>query len=172
MSESKCYICAKTKNLMECECCHSSVCKSCAEILPEDAFSFADTQTDLLTKKIFCNPCFNQEIQEPLNAYNEILDKAKDVNIYFDHQGKETRLMKRKEKSISIPDCADKEEILMRLAFKAAEKGFNTVLDVKVVGEKIRMGTYQTTKYKATGVPTQLEERLIVKDRSIWQNPN
>lgn len=172
MTNLNCVTCGKSKNLLVCECCSTQVCKNCAHILSEEAFSFVSIKSDIMTKKIFCNPCYLSEVGPQLDLYENRLELAKDVNIYFSYQGKETRLMSRKEKSIQVLNCADREETLLRLAFMAVEKGFDTILDVQLVGEKQRMGSYQKTIYKAQGTPTILDQKLIIRDRSFSQSPN
>lgn len=168
----QCSYCQKTKNLFHCGSCKTHVCKSCAQILPEDAFFYLDQKTELQNEKIFCSSCFENQISNELNQYDQDVENAKNIDLFFKSQSKETRLIRRTEKPLTVSECEDREETLMRLAFKAAKLNYNTLVDVDLVSEKVRMGSYQTLKWKATGIPVNMNERQVVKDRSIWQNPN
>jgi hypothetical protein len=121
---------------------------------------------------LFCNSCFDQHIAADLAHYEQTMEQAKEVLVYFKAQSKETRLIRRLEKPISVRDCADHDETLMRLAFIAAKMGYNAVIDIDLVTKKVRLGSYQTQVFSATGMPTNVNIRNIVKDRSTWQNPN
>jgi hypothetical protein len=83
--------------------------------------------------------------------------RAKEVMVFFKTQSEETRLIRRVEKPFQVSDCVDRDEVIMRLAFLAAENNFNALVDVSVLSEKVRNEGYQTTKWKGTGVPVQLD---------------
>jgi hypothetical protein len=100
------------------------------------------------------------------------MEAAKEILVYEKSQGKETRLIKRIAKPVSVDHCADRNETILRLAFQAALAGYNGIIDVDLKSEKVRDGSYQTTRWSGTGVPTNIESRRIVRDRSIWSNPN
>lgn len=125
-----------------------------------------------LTHSTYCIPCFDEKVAAPLAAYNESLAQAKSILIFDKTQGKETRFIKRKERPVKVMNCLDEEEAMMRLAFLAVEMGYNGVVDVNITSEKVRVGGYQTLKWSGTGIPTEIEERKLMKDRALWQNPN
>lgn len=172
MQTETCVTCGKSKSLLNCGICTVSVCKSCAQILPEDAFSFLDKKKPEMSQSIFCNTCFDQHISADLADYQSVMEQAKEVLVYFKAQSKETRLIRRLEKPISVADCSDHDETIMRLAFLAAKMGYNAVIDMDIVTKKVRLGSYQTQVFSGKGMPTNVNLRNIVKDRSTWQNPN
>lgn len=173
MEDNKhCISCQKTKALIECECCHVDVCKYCAHILPEESFSFFAQKPAELSHRIYCHTCYLNHVEDSLEKYNLLMDQARNVQVYLSNQGKETRLVKRLEKPFKIENCADHNETMLRLAFFAAEKGFNTLVDVNITSKKIREGAYQKLIWSGTAVPVQMNSRHVVKDRSTWQNPN
>lgn len=100
------------------------------------------------------------------------MERAKDVQVFFKTQGKETRLIKRLEEPYEVLDCNDEDETVMRLAFLAAKNNFNSIIDVDLKYEKIRINGYQTHKWSASAVPANIQEKNLLKDRSIWSNPN
>jgi hypothetical protein len=172
MQKETCTTCGKSKALLNCGICTVTVCKHCAQILEEDAFSFLDVQKPEMLHTIFCNTCFDEKIAADWADYQQTMEAAKNIEIYFKDQSKETRLMKRIDVVFKVVDCTDRNETLMRLAFKAVKMGFNSVIDVDLVCAKVRMGAYQTQSYSATGVPSNIHADNVVRDRSIWQSRN
>jgi hypothetical protein len=172
MEKEKCTTCGKSKALLSCGVCTVSVCKHCAQILEEESFSFLDVQKPEMLQTTFCNTCFDEKIAPDLMDYQQTMEAAKNIEVFFKDQGKETRLMKRIDVVFSIVDCPDRNEAIMRLAFKAVKMGFNSVIDVDIVAKKVKMGAYQTHSYKATGVPSNVRPENVVHDRSIWQSRN
>ncbi len=158
--------------MLSCAVCAVSVCKNCAQFIDEDTFSFLDVKKPEMAHTTFCNTCFDQTIAPDLASYQETMEAAKNISIYFNDQGKETRLMKRIDVLLTIKNCPDSRETLMRLAFKAVQMGFNAVIDVNLVVSKVRTGAYQTSTYNATGIPTNSRPDNVVHDRSIWQSRN
>lgn len=172
MQKEQCTVCGKSKSLLNCGICAVSVCKHCAQILDEDTFSFLDTKKSEIQHSVYCNICFDKHVLPELTSYNETMEAAKEVAIFFKDQGKETRLIKKVDIVLSVIDCADENETLMRLAFKAVRLGFNAVIGVDLITKKVLAGTYKKHIFNATGIPANVRPDNIVKDRSIWHHPN
>lgn len=154
-----CVSCQGTKAMLKCGCCESDVCKYCAHVLPEDQFSFLTSVPSELKHSVYCPPCFNLHVADAWEDYQLTMEKAKNINVYLSHQGKETRLIKRKEKPITVTQCKDHDEALMRLAFLAAKAGFNGLVDVDLVSQKVKIGGYQTLTWSGKGIPVNLTGR-------------
>lgn len=105
-------------------------------------------------------------------SYFETLETAKNINIFFKNQGKETRLIPRKERPLHIEACDDREDVIMKLAFHAALSGFDSVIDIELKSEKVRNGSYQKLIWRGSGVPANSKGKIITTDKSIWDNPN
>ncbi len=58
------------------------------------------------------------------------------------------------------------------LAFLASLEKCNAVIDVDLKSKKVRAGSYQTTVWSGSGMPANVSDELLVKDRSIWDDPN
>jgi hypothetical protein len=155
--ESVCLVCRKEAKL-ECELCQQPVCKKCSQKLAADSFEYLKAVPAELKHKLYCGPCFDSKVAPALAHYDDLLAQAKNLNVFNKGQGEETRLMSRSEKPLKVTDCADKKEALMRLAFRAAELGFNCLIDVTIVSTKIRNHGYQNTKWEGTGVPLRVDE--------------
>ena len=169
MSQPTCATCQKPKATLKCGLCESDVCKSCAQMLADDAFSFLEIVPKELKHSIYCSACYDQTVATELTSYNQILELAKDVNIYFKKQGKETRTLKRKEKPVKISGCPDYDEDLLRLAFFAAKANYNCLIDVEMSSKKEKLNGYQTTIWSGSGIPTQVSEKQL---NISLRNPN
>lgn len=167
-----CVTCFKPKATLSCGICNEAVCKSCAQFVDEDAFSFLAHIPEQLKHQVFCGPCFNQNVAEELASYEQTMAQAKNTLVYEKTQGKETRLIKRLEEPVKVVDCPDREEAVLRLAFFAAKLGYNSIIDVEVSYKKVGERAYQKLIYSASGIPAHVTADRLVKDRAIWQNPN
>lgn len=156
MGNSSCCSCLKPKATLQCGICDDSVCKECAQFLGEDSFSFLKEIPKNLSHSTYCYNCFDRDVAAELAAYEKDMKKAEGIMIFEKAQSKETRNFRRHERPYQIPECADREEALLRLAFMAVRDGFNALIDVEITSRKIRNGTYQTSVYSGTGMPAQV----------------
>lgn len=171
MEKSVCCTCQKPKATLQCGVCKEPVCKNCAQFLEEGSFSFLAQIPEPLSHSTYCSPCFDANVSSELADYNHYMELAKDIHVFEKDQGKETRFFNRKEKTVKVEKCADREETLLRLAFFAAKGGFNTLIDVDVTYEKVVSGTYKTHMWKGSGVPTTVAETRLNR-KSTLKSPS
>jgi hypothetical protein len=162
MSDQKCSGCGKSKAALHCGNCSAVICKYCAVFLEEERVSFFAKVPDLLKHATYCGPCWDRHVAPALIEYDELMNKARQVSVFNKSQGKETRLVKRIEKPVSVSDCKDHDETVMRLAFFAAQLNFNALVDVNLTYKKVKMDGYQTTVWSGTGVPAQFSDSRVV----------
>lgn len=172
MDTQSCSTCGKKKSLLECGICHGSVCKNCAEFLAEEKFELKKDLSEDLKHPVYCRSCFQQHVEGPLAEYTQLVEQAKEILIFTKSQGKETRFIRRNEDFVEVKDCKDHDLALMQMAFEAVRVGCNAVVDVDIIGKKVRNGSYQTQTFQGTGRPAQVKAGQLVKDRSIWSAPN
>lgn len=172
MGKSVCSVCLSPKAALNCGCCSEPVCKQCAQFVDEETFSYMQNVPQELSHTVYCGPCFDKTVAGPLESYNQTLENAKNILVYFKSQNKETHYIKRVEDPYQITKCDDRDEAVLRMAFWAAQSGFNSVIDVVLTPQKIRDGSYQTQIWSATGIPANVDERKILKDRSLRSQPN
>lgn len=160
MNQTKdlCITCQKPKAQLQCGLCHSAVCKYCARILDETTFEFLKPKPPELSHEVYCELCYLTSVNEPHLVYTEILDRARDINVYLKTQSKETRLLRRREDPVKVENCIDEQQAMMNLAFLAAEAGYNGLIDVEIKAIKVRSGAYQTTTFNGSGVPAQVRK--------------
>lgn len=167
-----CCVCQKSKVGLVCGLCKEDVCKSCTEFLDADSFAFMKKKPQHLESGAFCATCFNNTISGELSQYEAQLEQAKNILVFDNTQTKETRLIKRKEAQLKVVDCPDRDETIMRLAFYAAELGFNSIIDVDLKPKKVKDGKHQHLIWTGTAIPANVTDSKLLKDRSLWSNPN
>jgi len=163
---SGCYVCKNPKANLVCGVCQQSVCKRCAEPLRQGEFEHLVPKPPELAHEIYCNYCFNGKVQPAKENYDETLEKAKGVLVFLKSKSEETRQMKRKEKPISVEDCDDYDGTILRLAFRAAQLGFNAIVDVALTSKQIRNAGYQTSRWSGSCIPVRVDaERLELEEK-------
>lgn len=173
MEKTGCVTCGKSKATLVCGSCSCSVCKYCAQILEEGAFSFLAKIPAVLSHQVYCASCFDKDVATELQNYNQIMERAKEVQVFFKKQSKETRLVKRPErKPFRINNCADENETVLRLAFLAAQADYNALIEVDVTYEKVRTNSYQTHIWSGTGMPANVKPKNLMRDRTFTTDPN
>jgi hypothetical protein len=156
MEPSLCHSCLKAQSSFRCGVCQCELCKKCTKFVQENEFSFMPKISQDLTHSIYCGQCYDQIVAPALEAYAKDMERAKNIFIFSKAQSKETRLMKRSTPPYQVKDCPDREETILRLAFLAAKDNFNAIIDVDVVADKICKGKYQTSNWRGTAIPAQV----------------
>ncbi|MEQ1878522.1 MAG: hypothetical protein ABL958_17910 [Bdellovibrionia bacterium] len=162
-----CINCQKPKANLKCGICGTSVCKKCAQFVEEDHFMLMPQVPDELAKGRYCPPCFDEKISPALSAYDALIARAKQVIIFHPEDAAETRLFQRENKPVTVENCADNSDVLMKLAYMAVEAGCNTLIDVQVTSEKVDISGYQTSKWKGKGLPVKLDGFVPNRKRRI-----
>jgi hypothetical protein len=168
MSNSNCASCSKTKAPLTCGICNDSICKKCTQFVDADHFSFFRGLPDFLKHTSYCPTCFIQKVEPEMQRYEGLMTAAKNTIVFMKAQNKETRNIKRLEDPVRVVDCPDYDETVLRLAFFAAARKFNAIIDVDITSRKIIDGAYQTTVFSGIGIPTDVREDKLIKDRTNW----
>lgn len=163
MENSICSVCQKPKATLECGICKSAICKKCARFIDEDAFSFLPRIPAEFVTGTFCNPCFEFKVSPEIDSYNQTMEAAKEIAVFFNDQGKETRLVKRLADPVQVFECNDRDETVLRLAFFAAQGNYNGIVDVDVRSKKIKSGNYQTHVWRGTAIPAHIDPKKLNK---------
>lgn len=149
-----CSACFKNKTALKCHECSELSCKSCSYFVDEYEFEHIAELSKDLTDKIFCPSCYNEKIAPQIEQYKEVLELARNINVYGKDQKSETGIIRRIEKTIYVKDCNDEKSTLMKLAFQAALKGFDTIVDVDLVSVKEnRGGKYRAHIWNGSAIP-------------------
>jgi hypothetical protein len=164
-----CAVCGGPKAPKTCGLCEASICKTCQEILGSEAFLYMNPIPENLRHVSYCVRCYDEQVAAPLAAYEAMADKAR--NVYFltqDYKGY-VRIMSRHKIRISIDDCDDRRETILKLAYRAAELGFNAIIQSRVESVCVNApGGYQSSRWKASALPAiidgeQLERSSLLR---------
>lgn len=126
--------------------------------MPENIFLFLESIPEELSFGFYCPPCFDGKVEPEVRAYQLAMKRAKQVNIYYKKQSKESRLFKRKADPLKVVGCADRDEALLRLAFLAVQANYTMIVDVDLTAEKVRNAGYQTSLWSAKGIPVHTDK--------------
>ncbi len=155
MEKSRCSICNK-KTTRQCGLCEAFTCKNCAHNIAKDHFNFLKEVPEDLTHGYYCNDCFVNKVSSDYETYNTILERAKNVEVYFKKKhSKEVRFFKHASKPLSLHDYKDYDELLLHMAFLAAKDGYNAIINVETSSRKKYDGSYKTVLWSGTGLPAK-----------------
>lgn len=163
-SAELCTTCKKPKGSYHCDLCGANTCKACAHFLGEETFSFMKVVPEELKHTTYCSNCFDDKVAAPLAEYEETMEKAKEIIVFFKNQGKLTRFLKRKEDPYKVENCADEEEALMRMSFFAVQSGFNALIDVELTHKRAKVGTYLKGVVDGSAMGIQIDPDSINSD--------
>lgn len=156
-----CKSCRKPKAIYLCGICQENTCKSCTQFLGEDHFSFLKKVPKELSHTNYCPSCFEEKVHEPLDAYNQTMEQARDILIFTKEQSKITSKLKRNELPYQVENCEDQQEALMRMSFFAVQGNFNALIDIQFNSKKILVGSHKKTVWSATAVPITVDPSTI-----------
>jgi hypothetical protein len=152
-----CFICQKPKAPKTCELCHGSICKACQQTLSTDAFLYLAKIPTRLSHSSYCVKCYDDEVLPALTDYNEMTERAKDVYYLSKAYPGWIRVLQRHTKRVVVDDCDDRRETILRLAFQAAEMGFNAIIEAEVESFKTRNHAYQSARWKGSAMPAKID---------------
>src|SRR4051812_8396585 len=110
-----CTACESKPATLTCGICSTGLCKTCAQHAGEDSLALEDNRPKYLEHGIFCQTCFDGTVQPAIDAYNELLEQAEQVNVYYKTQAKESGFIRRLEKPLQVVDIEDRDEAVLKL---------------------------------------------------------
>lgn len=152
-----CSSCQKPKGNLTCELCSEAICKVCAQFTDEETFSFLEPLPEILKHHTFCPHCYDDKIAPEVANYNDLMERAKNIVVFYKTQAKENVYIRRTQETVRIKDCPDKAEALLRLAFQAVQGDFNCLVDVEIYSEKILDKRYQKAVWHGYGKPVRTD---------------
>lgn len=152
MSQPICKICLRPQAVHECGLCHVNLCKKCEHFVEPDSFAFMEKVHRDFTLGHYCPECFDERIQPQVEKYAELMERAKHIYIFFSTSKNPHTLIKKSNKPLRLSNCRDRDETILRLGFRAAEQGYNAVVEVEV--ERIQN---QRNFWEGRGVPAHID---------------
>ncbi|HAR41684.1 MAG TPA: hypothetical protein DCS07_03505 [Bdellovibrionales bacterium] len=148
---------------MPCGLCQEPVCKDCETFIEPSSFSFLKKTPEVLTHTHYCQSCYENSAKAALDAYNETMERAHDIYFFFNTQKRPPPIIKKARLSETVENCGDRDETILRLAFFAAQDGYNAIIEADITSTKVRNGKHQTTIWRGTGTPAQVDSVKLEK---------
>lgn len=167
MKESLCSSCQRPKAAYTCGVCKNSVCKSCAQFLDEETFSFFSVIPPELKHTHYCPSCWDTHVEPAKQTYDETIERARDMYFFFDTQKRNIKQLKRAKEKVFVEECIDRDETILRLAFKAAEQGFNAIVEAEVTSKKVRNEGYQKSVWRGSGLPADVDKEKLERVHTL-----
>ena len=160
----KCVSCTDSKVTAKCELCEEDLCKKCVQFLDPETFQYQEKLPVELTHTRYCRFCYDDKIVLAQEKYSETLEKAKQVFVFFTTQKRKPNLLKRAKKMVEILNCPDRDMTILKLAFLAADQGFNALVDTLVSSEKVRNEGYQKSQWQGKGLPATVDSDKLDRE--------
>ncbi len=123
-----------------------------------DSFPFLEAVPEELQLVHYCPTCFEETMVPAQEKYEAMMALARKINIFFVTEKNLPRLLKKAHRPVQIQNCKDRDETVLRLGFKAAELGFNSLVKVDVSATQIRNLTHQKNSWHGVGIPADIDE--------------
>lgn len=169
MQNSECVVCRKPKANFECEVCNEMVCKNCSQVLDQSTFSFMEEIPEILSHTHYCSACYDDQVAPEFDKYQEILERAKQVFVFFTTQRKEIPLIRRSKVTFHVKESQDRDETILKLGYFAAKDNYNAITEVNVFAEKVRNGSYQTSTWQGSGIPALVDAVKMERQDQVNQ---
>jgi len=159
MEVVECSVCVSEKTALNCNLCQSGSCKKCSYFIDESDYEYLMLLAEKPNGDTFCPNCYDEQVEPLLKKYDQVYQLAKEVNAYVGNTDLRARAIRRIEKPVKIEDCPSREDALLRLGFLVAQKGFDTMVDVKIVSKKVG-GVKRYKKLIWSGVATPVDPKI------------
>ena len=115
-----------------------------------------------------CATCLNTKANQVCGLCNEPVCKScviameseaftKDVYFLTKAYPGYVRVLRKHTKRVVVEDCADRRDTIVRMAFFAAELGFNAIIEAEVESFKTRSHGYLSSRWKGSAMPAQID---------------
>lgn len=163
-SKATCLSCRLPKAENHCGICESDLCRNCAERLSEDAFELRKEVPAELKHSIYCPQCFDQVVAPAQAEYADLLEKAKQVGVWTRTYKGNVPVLKKAQTEVSVDNARDRDDVFMRLAFKAVELGYNGLVRAEITSRKQRDHGYQKMVWSGHALPAQVDMEKLERE--------
>ncbi len=157
MSATPCSRCSEPQAAFHCGLCGVAICKACREYVDPTIFSYFLKKPAELAKSDYCHGCYDAKVAPRRAEYEALLEKAEDIYFLTKNYPGYVRVLRRHTKRVVVPECADRRETILRMAFVAAELGFNAIIEADVESQKVRNGGFQSSVWKGSAMPALID---------------
>lgn len=153
-----CCFCRLPRAEMDCEVCKEPVCRSCVQRLSEDSFNMLSKKPAILSHDKYCPRCHDEHIEPARASYDETLERAKQVHFWPRTYRGHIPVIAKGRAELVVEGGNDRDEVLLKLGFMAAELGYNGLIKGELVSRKWRDEGYQKMQWTGRGFPVTVDE--------------
>lgn len=171
-SKPTCSICRKPSADLDCSVCAEPVCKKCVQRTSDKTFEFLSEVPETLRRDRYCNACYDRDVAPALEEYQTTLELARQVHVIPKTYRVPLKIIKKANQPETIQGCADKDEVIMKLAYRAARAGYNALIQAEVTHAKVRNFGYQTTAWSGTARPASIDAAKLELEEyreEVWR---
>ena len=125
--------------------------------MESEAFTYMSKVPADLAHARYCPRCYDAKIAQAVIDYEAMVEKAKDVYFLTKAYPGYVRVLRKHTKRVVVEDCADRRDTIVRMAFFAAELGFNAIIEAEVESFKTRSHGYLSSRWKGSAMPAQID---------------
>jgi len=153
-----CQTCRKPKAQHACSLCEADLCKKCVMAPPPGAFKLLKEVPEELAHIHYCQSCFQETVEPALQHYEDTVLLAREVFVFFTTQKARLPILKKAKDRVSIEGGDDRDETTLKLAYLAAEEGFNSIVECEIKCEKKRDADgYQHSVWSGSAFPALID---------------
>ncbi|MDR3608813.1 MAG: hypothetical protein P4M08_15720 [Oligoflexia bacterium] len=159
--EDICVSCRSSRADTECGLCGGAVCRKCRVFLSEEEFPFAPERPPELRHSYYCGACYSDKVEPFKDSYEATIEQAKGINVLFKNSKSSVRVLRKASAPVRVENGADRDDVILKLAFQAASGGYNAVVDVEVSVQKVRNEGWQKSAWSGSGIPAE----IVIRER-------
>ncbi len=163
------------KMIYNCDVCFALLCKNCVVMHDEAAFEWSKEVQAMFAKlnaQDFCADCSTKHAKPLLELQEQRLAEAKELPYFSKAYRGRLPIEEEHDELVTIDEAPDRQTLLLRLAVRAVELGYNAMSHVVLKSHKVRHGHdrgYQTMAWTGTCRPVNADlSRLPTEDAGDW----
>ena len=160
-SAAACSSCRSPRLETHCKLCDAPLCRKCVLAPPQGAFFYLWPLPEELSHICYCQNCFQDKVEPALAHYETTLAQAREVFVFFTTQRKAIPVLKKAKEKISIDLQEDRDDTILKLAYLAADQGYNAIVECDLKSEKKRNEGYQHSVWKGSAFPAQVDAEKV-----------
>ena len=161
---SECSVCRLPRASGECGACGAALCKACGQSPPPGSFELLPAIPPELAHRNYCPSCYDSRVEPALAGYGATLERARDVDFWPKSYRGAIPVLRKGRERVSVADRRDRSEVLLALGFRAAELGFNGLIDGEVSSRKVRNHGYQKMLWSGSALPCEIDRSRLPEE--------
>ena len=160
-SDPSCCNCRSPRVQTHCELCQGALCKKCVQSPPKGAFAYWEECPEDLRFLNYCPSCYQEKVETAATQYEETLTRAKAAYVFFNSQKKAIPVLKKAKTKISIENQEDRDDTILKLAYRAAQDGYNALVECEVVSAKKRNEGFLHSVWSGSAYAASVDEEKM-----------